>query len=54
VSAGEVDEQAIEPQPPPGLSRLTAAQQALAEFMGNRWGYAGCRRTLRRARFKIR
>lgn len=33
VSAGEVDEQAIEPQPPPGLSRLTAAQQALAEFL---------------------
>ncbi len=33
VSAGEVDEQAIEPRPPPGLSRLTAAQQALAEFL---------------------
>ena len=33
VSAGEVDEQAIEPQPPPGLSRLTAAQQSLAEFL---------------------
>ena len=33
VSAGEVDEKAIEPQPPPGLSRLTAAQQALAEFL---------------------
>lgn len=33
VSAGEVDEKAIEPQPPSGLSRLTAAQQALAEFL---------------------
>jgi hypothetical protein len=33
VSAGEVNEQAIEPLPPPGLSRLTAAQHALAEFM---------------------
>jgi hypothetical protein len=33
VSAGEVDEQAIEPQPPPGLSRLTAAQQSLVEFL---------------------
>ncbi len=33
VSAGGVDEQAIEPQPPPGLSRLTAAQQSLAEFL---------------------
>lgn len=33
VSAGEVDEKAIEPQPPPGLSRLTAAQQSLAEFL---------------------
>jgi hypothetical protein len=33
VSAGEVDEQAIEPQPPPGLPRLTAAQQSLAEFL---------------------
>jgi hypothetical protein len=33
ASAGEVDEQAIEPQPPPGLSRLTAAQQSLAEFL---------------------
>lgn len=33
LSAGEVDEQAIEPQPPPGLSRLTAAQQSLAEFL---------------------
>lgn len=33
VSAGEVNEQAIEPPPPPGLSRLTAAQRALAEFL---------------------
>jgi hypothetical protein len=33
VSAGEVDEKAIEPQPPPGLSQLTAAQQSLAEFL---------------------
>ena len=33
VSFGEVDEQAGEPEPPPGLSRLTAAQHALAEFL---------------------
>lgn len=33
VSVGEVDEQASEPQPPPRLSRLTAAQQSLAEFL---------------------
>jgi hypothetical protein len=33
VSAGEVDEKVTEPQPPPGLSRLTAAQQSLAEFL---------------------
>jgi len=33
VRAGEVDEKTAEPQPPPGLSRLTAAQQALAEFL---------------------
>jgi hypothetical protein len=33
VSAGEVDEEVIEPPPPPGLSRLTAAQQSLAEFL---------------------
>jgi len=33
VSAGEVDESAVEPLPPPGLSRLTAAQQSLAEFL---------------------
>ncbi|MHB8348127.1 MAG: hypothetical protein ACYDHM_13325 [Acidiferrobacterales bacterium] len=33
VSRGEVDEKVTEPQPPPGLSRLTAAQQSLAEFL---------------------
>lgn len=33
MSAGEIDEEAIEPPPPPGLSRLTAAQQALVEFL---------------------
>jgi hypothetical protein len=33
VSVGEVDKKAAEPQPPPGLSRLTAAQQSLAEFL---------------------
>ena len=33
VSAGEVDEKAAEPQPPPGLSQLTAAQQSLVEFL---------------------
>ena len=33
VSAGEVDEDATEPPPPRGLSRLTAAQQSLAEFL---------------------
>ncbi len=33
VSVGEVDEKATEPRPPPGLSRLTAAQQSLAEFL---------------------
>jgi len=33
VSAREVDEEAIEPPRPPGLSRLTAAQQSLAEFL---------------------
>ena len=33
VSAGEVDEEATEPPPPPGLSRLTAAQHSLAEFL---------------------
>ena len=33
VSAGEVDGTATEPPPPPGLSRLTAAQHSLAEFL---------------------
>ncbi len=33
VSAGEVDDEATEPLTPPGLSRLTAAQQSLAEFL---------------------
>ena len=33
VSAGEVDEKVTEPQPPSGLSRLTTAQQSLAEFL---------------------
>ena len=33
VSVGEVDDEAIEPPPPPGLSRLTAAQQSLADFL---------------------
>jgi hypothetical protein len=33
VTAGEVDEASLEPEPPPGLSKLTAAQQALAEFL---------------------
>ena len=33
VSAGEVDDEATEPPPPPGLSRLTAAQHSLAEFL---------------------
>ena len=33
VSVGEVDEQSIEPPPPPGLCRLTGAQQALVEFL---------------------
>jgi hypothetical protein len=33
VSAGEVDEKTAEPPPPPGLSRLTAAQHSLAEFL---------------------
>ena len=33
VSAGEVDDRTTEPRPPPGLSRLTAAQHALAEFL---------------------
>lgn len=33
VSAGEVSGKTTEPEPPPGLSRLTAAQQSLAEFL---------------------
>jgi hypothetical protein len=33
VCAGEIVDEAIEPSPPPGLSRLTAAQQALVEFL---------------------
>jgi hypothetical protein len=33
VSAGEVDDETTEPPPPPGLSRLTAEQQSLAEFL---------------------
>lgn len=33
VSAGEVDEKTTEPPPPTGLSRLTAAQHSLAEFL---------------------
>ena len=33
VSASEVDENAVEPQPPAGLSRLTAAQHALTDFL---------------------
>jgi hypothetical protein len=33
VTAGEVDEASLEPEPPPGLATLTAAQQALVEFL---------------------
>lgn len=33
VSCGEVSADATEPPPPPGLSRLTAAQQALVAFL---------------------
>jgi hypothetical protein len=33
VSAGEIDDEAIEPPPPPGLSRLTTAQRSLVEFL---------------------
>lgn len=33
VSVGEVSEKSAEPQPPPGLSRLSAAQQSLADFL---------------------
>ncbi|HEY4542112.1 MAG TPA: hypothetical protein VIG66_07060 [Noviherbaspirillum sp.] len=33
VDAGEVKENAVEPEVPPGLSQLSAAQQALVEFL---------------------
>ncbi len=33
VSAGEIDDAAVEPSPPPGLSRLTAVQRSLVEFL---------------------
>jgi hypothetical protein len=33
ASAGEIDDDALEPPPPPGLSRLTAAQRSLVEFL---------------------
>jgi len=33
VTAGEVDEASLEPEPPPGISSLTGAQQSLAEFL---------------------
>ena len=33
VDSGEVDEDSLEPPRPPGLSRLTAAQQSLVEFL---------------------
>lgn len=33
VSAGEIEDAAVEPSPPPGLSRLTAAQRSLVEFL---------------------
>jgi hypothetical protein len=33
VTAGEVDESSLEPEPPPGLSRLTGAQLSLVEFL---------------------
>jgi len=33
VSAGEIEDAALEPSPPPGLSRLTAAQRSLVEFL---------------------
>ena len=34
AASGDIDEdEAIEPPPPPGLSRLSAAQEALAEFL---------------------
>lgn len=33
VTAGEVDDDAAEPEVPPGMSRLSTAQQALVEFL---------------------
>jgi hypothetical protein len=33
VSAGDVDDDAIEPEVPPGMAQLSAAQQALTEFL---------------------
>lgn len=33
VSAGEVSDNAVEPEVPPGISQLSAAQQALVEFL---------------------
>ncbi len=33
VNAGEVSDRTTEPEPPPGLSRLSAAQQSLADFL---------------------
>jgi hypothetical protein len=33
VASGEVDESSLEPEPPPGLSRLTGAQLSLVEFL---------------------
>ncbi len=33
VSAGEIGDDAVEPSPSPGLSRLTAAQRSLVEFL---------------------
>ncbi|HJV81604.1 hypothetical protein [Noviherbaspirillum sp.] len=33
VSAGEVGDNAVEPEVPPGMSQLSAAQQALVEFL---------------------
>ncbi|MES2353435.1 MAG: hypothetical protein V4568_03355 [Pseudomonadota bacterium] len=33
VTAGEIDDNALEPEVPPGMSQLSAAQQALVEFL---------------------
>lgn len=33
VTAGEIGDNAVEPEVPPGMSQLSAAQQALAEFL---------------------